>query len=135
MESEGLAGTTGKASAKTIIIINNAVILLLRGFMDAEIKIDSCYRSSKDVVVREVMGKMLIIPLTSGIGDMEDEIYTLNETGMVIWDMLSRGDSVRAVIEAITGQFEADAGEIEKDVKGLMKELLKRRILEEIINA
>jgi hypothetical protein len=102
--------------------------------MDADIKLDSCYKPSKDVVVREVMGKMLIVPLTSGIGDMEDEIFTLNETAKVIWDRLSSGKSVRAVIDSISGDFEAGAGEIEKDVTGLMKELLQRRILEEAIN-
>jgi len=99
-----------------------------------DIKPDSCYKPSKDVVVREVMGKILIVPLTSGIGDMEDDIFTLNESARAIWDRLVRGDSVKAVIAALSGEFEADAGEIEKDVTGLLKELIKRRILEEPIN-
>jgi hypothetical protein len=102
--------------------------------MDMDIKPDSCYKPSKDVVVREVMGKILIVPLTSGIGDMEDDIFTLNESARAIWDRLVRGDSVKAVIAALSGEFEADAGEIEKDVTGLLKELIKRRILEEPIN-
>jgi hypothetical protein len=102
--------------------------------MDIDIKLDSCYRPSKDVVAREVMGKILIVPLKSGIGDMEDEIFTLNETAKAIWDELAGNKSVREVIEALSGTFEVGAEEIKKDVTGLMKELARRGIIEEAIN-
>jgi hypothetical protein len=102
--------------------------------MDTDIKLDSCYKPSNDVVAREVMGKILIVPLTSGIGDMEDEIFTLNEPAKIIWNRLVQGESVRSVIASLCGEFEAKAGDIEQDVKGLMKELIKRRMLEEVTN-
>jgi hypothetical protein len=102
--------------------------------MDITVKFDSCYKPSNDVVAREVMGKILIVPLISGIGDMEDEIYTLNETGRIIWDRLSRGQSVRSVIASLSGEFEAETCEIENDVTGLMKELIKRKMLVEMTN-
>jgi hypothetical protein len=102
--------------------------------METDINPDSRFKPSDDVVVREVMGKILIVPLTSGIGDMEDEIYTLNESAKAIWDRLIKGENVRAVIDSLSAEFEADSGEIERDVTGLMKELVRRKILEEIIN-
>jgi hypothetical protein len=102
--------------------------------METDINPDSRFKPSNDVVVREVMGKILIVPLTSGIGDMEDEIYTLNESAKAIWDRLITGENVRAVIDSLSAEFEAESGEIERDVTGLMKELVRRKILEEIIN-
>jgi hypothetical protein len=103
--------------------------------METEIRLESRYRPTEDVVAREVMGKILIVPLTSGIGDMEDEIYTLNESGRRIWDRLAKGHSVRTLIESLSSDFEAEAGEIERDVTGLMKELIKRRMIEEAPDA
>ena len=49
---------------------------------------DAVYAPSEDVVAREIEGELIIVPLVAGIGDMEDELYTLNETGRAIWDRL-----------------------------------------------
>jgi len=46
--------------------------------MDVKISLDSAYAVSEDVVAREIEGQVIIVPLTAGIGDMEDELYTLN---------------------------------------------------------
>jgi hypothetical protein len=96
--------------------------------METEIDLDSSYLPSEDLVARDIEGELIIIPLTSGIGDADDEIYTMNETGRAIWERLD-GRSLRDVAEALKGEFEAQPGEIEKDVVGLTSELLKRKML------
>jgi hypothetical protein len=96
--------------------------------METEIDLNSAYLPSEDLVARDIEGELIIIPLTSGIGDAEDEIYTMNETGRAIWERLD-GRSLRDVAEALSGEFEAQPGEIEKDVVGLASELLKRKML------
>jgi len=40
---------------------------------------------SEDVVSREIEGELIIVPIASGIGDMDDELYTLNDPGRAIW--------------------------------------------------
>jgi hypothetical protein len=100
--------------------------------MDTDaVTIDSTYVISENVVGRNIEGELIIVPLTSGIGDMEGEIYTLNETGRAIWEKLDGKKSLREVIEALKTEFEAAPEEIEEDVLGLMGELLKRRIVVE----
>jgi hypothetical protein len=96
--------------------------------METEIDLDSAYLPSEDLVARDIEGELIIIPLTSGIGDADDEIYTMNETGRAIWERLD-GQSLRDVAEALKAEFEAQPGEIEKDVVGLASELLKRKML------
>ena len=93
--------------------------------------IDSTYVISEDVVGRNIEGELIIVPLTYGIGDMEGEIYTLNETGRAIWEKLDGKKSLREVTEELKTEFEAAPEEIEKDVLGLMGELFKRRIVVE----
>jgi len=46
-----------------------------------EIRMEAAYIPSEDVVAREIEGELIIVPLAAGIGDLEDELYTLNETG------------------------------------------------------
>jgi hypothetical protein len=56
--------------------------------MTDKIDLGKVYRPSEDVVVREIEGEVVIVPLTSGIGDLEDELFTLNETGRAIWSRI-----------------------------------------------
>ena len=53
--------------------------------MEAKVDLDAIYAPSEDIVAREIEGELIIVPLVSGIGDMEDELYTMNETGRAIW--------------------------------------------------
>ncbi|MCX5698164.1 MAG: PqqD family protein [Candidatus Omnitrophica bacterium] len=89
------------------------------------------YAPSEDVVARDVQGEFIIIPITSGIGDLEDEIFTLNDTGRAIWDKLDGKRSLKEVASALSDEFDSSSEEIEKDVLGITEELLKRRMLVE----
>jgi hypothetical protein len=96
--------------------------------MSVEVSLDSKYLPSEDVVARDIEGEMILVPITSGIGDMEDEIYTLNDTGRAIWSKLD-GGTLGQIAQALRDEFEAPAGEIEADVVGLVGELFKRRMV------
>ena len=99
--------------------------------MGAKVALDTAYIPSEDIVAREIEDELIIVPLTSGIGDMEDAIFTLNETGRAIWDRLDGHCSLRDVAEELTAEYEAPAGEIERDVLGLVTELVNRKMLVE----
>jgi len=101
--------------------------------MEAKLKFGAIYTPSDDVVAREIEGELIIVPLTSGIGDMEDDLFTLNETGRSIWDRLDGKRSLKDIVAELRNGFEDKAGEIEQDVVGLTSELLKRRMLVEVI--
>ena len=93
---------------------------------------DVVYAISDEVVARDIEGHLVIVPLTSNVGDMEDELYSLNETGREIWDRLDGKTSLRDLINQLSEEYEASFQEIEADVFGLMKELLKRKFIVEI---
>lgn len=96
-----------------------------------KIRMDMIFSHSSDVVSREIDGSLIIVPLTSGVGDMEDDLFSMNETGTEIWNMLDGKKTVREVVEALTRQYRAEPSEIEQDVAGIVSELLKRRMLVE----
>ena len=99
--------------------------------METKARLDAAYAPSDDVVAREIEGELIIVPLVAGIGDMEDELFTLNEIGKVIWDRLDGQKSLKDLVAELSAEFEASSDDIQRDVTGFVEELLKRRILVE----
>jgi len=99
--------------------------------MEKKIDINAIYKPSEDVVARDVQGEFIIIPIASGVADMEDELFSLNDSGKAIWDKLDGKRSLKQVVEKLALEFDAPKEELEKDVFGILKELLKRRMLVE----
>lgn len=84
---------------------------------------------SDDIVAREIEGEIVIVPVVAGIGDAEDELYTLNETGHAIWRKLDGTRTLDAVVDALAQEFEAPRADIEGDVLGFASEMTRRGIL------
>jgi hypothetical protein len=91
--------------------------------------LNAVFSPSENIVAREIEGELIIVPLVSGIGDMEDELFTLNETGKAIWGKLDGKKNLKTIIDELIVEFEAPKEEIEKDVLGLVEELGKRGML------
>ena len=103
--------------------------------MEAKVTLGATYLPSEDVVFRDIEGELIIVPLTWGVGGVEEEadaIFTLNEAGRAIWDRLDGQRSLKAVVAELAAEFEAAEGQIEADVLGLVGELVKRRMLVEV---
>lgn len=98
----------------------------------SNVTLDTIYIPSDEVVARVIMDELIIVPLAAGIGDMEDELYTLNETGKEIWYRLDGQLSLGQIINALAEEYEAPRDEIERDVLGLTAELIRRRMLIEV---
>jgi coenzyme PQQ biosynthesis protein PqqD len=97
--------------------------------MGTKLKFDFIYTQSENVAARDIHGEFIIIPITSGVGDLEDEIFTLNETGKAIWDRMDGKRSLRDIVKDLGSEFEEDIKDIEKDVLGFTQELFKRKMI------
>lgn len=97
--------------------------------MTDRIDLDRAYRPSEDVVVRVIEGEIVIVPLASGIGDIEDELFTLNETGRAIWAKLDGTRPLAAVVRELIAEYDAPEDVAREDVVGLAQELLDRRMI------
>ena len=97
--------------------------------MSSSIDVNACPHPSADIVARVIDGQIIIIPLAAGIGDMEDELYTLNDTGKDIWDRLDGTRTIEQIVKDLASEFDASEDALRTDVLGLVEELLKRKIL------
>ena len=96
--------------------------------MDTKITSESVFVPSEDVVTREIEGEIILVPITRGIGDLDD-IYSLNETGRAIWQSLDGKRSLVEIVTSLADQYSAPHDEIEKDVHGFIGELLRRKMI------
>ncbi len=88
------------------------------------------YKPTEDIAARDIHGEFIIIPITSGIADSGEEIFSLNETGRAIWEKLDGKRNLKEVATMLALEFEDSAEEIECDCLGLSEELLKRKMMQ-----
>ena len=94
-----------------------------------DIKLDLIYVPSEDVVARIIEDEIIIVPLVAGIGDADEELYTMNETGRAIWQRLDGKKTLRQIAIDLSNEFIATPEVIEHDVVGLMNELANRKMV------
>ena len=92
-------------------------------------KLSNVYQVSDVVVARVIEGELIIVPLIAGIGDLEDELFTLNETGKAIWNKLDGKKDLLNVVEELASEYDVPKSQIEHDVLGFVEELNRRKIL------
>ncbi|MBQ8141121.1 MAG: PqqD family protein [Clostridia bacterium] len=80
-------------------------------------------------VVREIAGQSIVIALGEATKEFNGMIK-LNETGRLIWDMLSEGKSSDEIVKRITDEYEIDADTAGKDVEVFINTLKGANILE-----
>lgn len=97
--------------------------------MTSQVSLDTICMPSEDVVSREIEGEIIIVPLVAGIGDVDDELYTLNDTGQAIWRRLDGSRTLREVVGELEGVFQVDRADLEDDVVGFASAMVQRGIL------
>lgn len=97
--------------------------------MQGEVSLNRVFAPSEDVVTRVIEGELLIVPITSAVGDEDDELFTFGETGRAIWEMLDGKRTLAEIVGRLEDEYQAAPGQIEQDVLGFAHELLRRRMI------
>jgi len=87
------------------------------------------FKRSEDVAARDVYDEFIIIPITSGIGKTDDELFSLNSFGKAVWDKMDGKRNLKEVAAALASEFEGPIKKIENDVLGFSEELFKRKLI------
>jgi len=93
------------------------------------LKMETICVPSEDIVYREIEGEVILVPLVAGIGNAEDELYTLNETGRAVWERLDGVRTLAQVADSIAEEYSSPADAIAADVLGFVEEMLRRKML------
>jgi hypothetical protein len=81
-----------------------------------------CFIKETDFVTREIVGETIIVPVRSSVADL-DSIYTLNELGTMIWQLIDDRNSVNQIVETVCKEYDVAPEEATKDVVGFLSSL------------
>lgn len=96
---------------------------------DTNLTLQSICAPSDDVVAREIEDELIIVPLVAGIGDADDELYTLNPTGQAIWQKLDGTRQLGQIAAELADEYDAPPADIAQDVLGIVGELARRKMV------
>ena len=76
------------------------------------------------VMSRQVGDETVILDLGSGM------YFGLDPVGAAIWQLLSEGHGLDAIVAALLGQYDVAEDQLRQDVTSLVSELLSRGLIE-----
>lgn len=86
------------------------------------------FSHSPDIVTRKTGDEYVLVPVTNNIADMES-LYTLNETGAFIWDLIDGEKNVEEIILRFTREYDIDHRSASEDVISFLNEMSKYLII------
>jgi len=93
--------------------------------------LEKVYKKSDSVVFRKIWDECILVPIRQDVGDLES-IYTLNETGALIWELIDGKLNVGEIKESLLQAFDVGPEEAEKDLIEHLQQLAgMKAIMEE----
>jgi len=77
---------------------------------------------SPDIVTRKTGNEYVLVPVANNIADM-NSVYTLNETGAFIWDLIDGNRNIEEIIKALTEEYDINQQSASEDVISLIKNM------------
>jgi hypothetical protein len=87
------------------------------------IELDNVFQKNDNVVSRKIVDELILVPIRRNVADMES-LFTLNEVGARVYELIDGERSVRDICTAIVEEFEVEAEEAQSDVTGFLEKLL-----------
>ena len=92
--------------------------------------LDKVYRVSERMASRKIVDEVILVPLRDRVAEMES-LYSLNEVGARVYELIDGKRAVRDIVAAIVEEFDVDARQAENDVTQFVEQLLSINGIEE----
>jgi len=94
-------------------------------------ELDSVYARNDRVVSRKIVDELILVPIRQSVAEMET-LYTLNEVGARVYELIDGKRPVGEIVEAIVTEFEVAHETAESDVREFIAQLLQIEGIREI---
>ena len=92
-------------------------------------QLNSILTQSSSIVTRKTGNEYVLVPITNNIADM-NSVYTLNETGAFIWELIDGKRTVDEIIIALTEEYDIDKQNAGSDVFSFIDNMSKYLIIQ-----
>jgi hypothetical protein len=90
-----------------------------------------CFTRENDCVTREIAGETIIVPIRNRVGDL-DSIFTLNEVGTMIWQLLDGRTNTHQIAEAVQQAYDVKQEEAIRDIVDFLESLKTAGLIKEL---
>ena len=88
-------------------------------------------QKAPSIVSRRIADEMILVPISHKVGEI-DCLYTLNEVGALIWDLIDGQRSLVPIRDAIVEEFEVSETEAQEDLLMLIEQLKEIGAIQEL---
>jgi len=85
-------------------------------------ELNQIYCKETNIVSREIVGEMILVPIRQNIGDLES-IYTLNETAARTWELIDGQNTLSDINTRITNEYQVSQETALSDLLALIDQL------------
>jgi hypothetical protein len=82
-------------------------------------------------VWRRIAGEFILVPIGSNAGEM-GSVYTLNEVGALIWELMNEETSVEKIRNVIVREYDVAESEAGNDIVELLQQLERIGAIREV---
>jgi Coenzyme PQQ synthesis protein D (PqqD) len=90
--------------------------------------LESVFSHSPNIVTRKTGSEYVLVPVANNIADM-NSVYTLNESGAFIWELIDGNRNTGEIIRALTEEYDIDNDAAAKDVFSFLENMSKYLII------
>ena len=94
-------------------------------------ELDSVFARSDRIVSRKIIDELILVSIRTNVAEME-YLYTVNEVGARVYELIDGKRSLRAIVEAIMAEFDVAFETAESDVRDFISQLLQIEGIREI---
>jgi hypothetical protein len=97
-------------------------------------ELDSVYVRNDRVVSRKIVDELILVPIRQSVADME-ALYTVNEVGARVYELIDGKRAVREIVEAFVTEFDVAFETAEADVREFIAQLLQIEGIREVASS
>ncbi len=90
--------------------------------LNTEVFLNKRFKKQPSIVSREIAGELILVPIRSKTAEI-DSLFTLNEVGARIWQLIDGQKTVREIVKVIVLEYEVESAEAEKDTEEILQQL------------
>ena len=90
--------------------------------MTGEAALPVCFTKASDLVTRSIASETIVVPVRAHVVDLES-IFSMDETGSLIWKLLDGQTTVEQIVEAVCESYDVGSAQATKDVNEFLDAL------------
>ena len=80
-------------------------------------------------MLREIAGSWVVVPFGSRVVEFNG-LMTLNQSGVLIWNMLEKGAEIEEIVNMIVSEYSIDETTAKKDVNEIIDQMKVKGLIE-----